>query len=192
MAKTKISTHNENDKNEKPCILTFPTQFNVYSHRARLHSASGSRYKKEFVLGIDENGCKCLKETGLTDMYAKIQSHRASCDLQMILSTLDPAQVNGAMSTYSFGDLLNSEIVDITKMPRNAGEYLNLMKQGQEMFAGLPLEVREEFNFSAEKFVSSFGTKDFKERIDKLNKRFNRSGATDLAPAVTEPKKGAE
>lgn len=168
--------------------MKFRTQYSVRfsSNDERMYNNVGSIYKDNYVLDYDEQGCQCLKCVGKSNIYDEIQSYRDSCDLSIILSRLDPMQVNGMMSTYSLDDLNNSSVVDVTQLPVNAGDMLNLVKRGNELFNGLPLEIRERFNFSANKFISSFGTDEFIDNINELNIMYYGDDAFQLE----KPKRG--
>ena len=120
-----------------------------------------------YMLNIDDTGCQCLVCTGSTDKYAEIQSYRENCDLAMLLKNIDPNALNNAVSSYDVGDVMNSGIIDYSQMPNTIGGLFNLVKQGENLFNGLPEEVRAEFNYSVKNFVSKFGTQDF---IDVMNK----------------------
>lgn len=139
------------------------------SGSVRYHSNAGNRFADRFVLSVNkENGTQYLKKVGVTSVYDFIQSHRASCDMALLLANLDKSQVNGMINSFAITDLFESGVVDISSLPKNPGDMLNLVKEGESYFSGLPLEVRKEFNFSSHKFISEYGTKEFKEKIYKL------------------------
>lgn len=147
-------------------MIKFHTIYNS-NERGSYISPSGSPYVQKKVISVNkDDGCEYLKEVGCYNLYERIQSHRESCDLNLILSELDPLQVNGMLSTFTYDDVLDSSFYDVSTLPKNPGEMLNLVKEGQQLFDGLPLEVRKEFNFSPNLFISSFGTDDFLKKIN--------------------------
>lgn len=158
---------------------------NVFSERKRFFCNHGNPEKDLFALGYDEDGCQCLKKVGKTNIYNEIQSHRDSCDLHQILSKLDPSQVNAMMSSYTYDDLLKSSVINMATMPKNPGEMLNMMKEAENLFNGLPVDLREAFNFSPEKFFSEIGTKSFETKIELLNAQ--RMPKTASSTNTTEP-----
>lgn len=127
----------------------------------------GKRLKLEYALHIDDFGCQCLECTGQTDFYAMIQSYKDSTDLRTILANIDPNSLNSMVSTFSVDDLVNSGITDFSNSPTTLGGLFNLVKQGENMFNGLPENIRAEFNYSVKNFVQSFGTPHFNEIINK-------------------------
>lgn len=146
-------------------MLSFRTQ---YSNDVRPVSNAGSRMKKKFLLQYNDRGEQCLVEAGKHNLYEEIQSYRQSTDLAYILSRLDPEQVNGIVSE-DYSALLSSDVLDVTQLPTNLGDMLNLSKRGEQLFNSLPVQVREEFNFSLHNFLREFGTQNFMERIHRLN-----------------------
>lgn len=137
------------------------------ANRERFFMPSGEALVRTYMLNIDDNGCECLVCTGQTDLYAEIQSYREGCDLAMLLRNIDPSALNGMVSSFTADDLVNSGIVDYATMPTTLGGMFNLVQKGENMFNGLPEEIRKEFNYSVKNFVSQFGTQSFNEILAK-------------------------
>lgn len=144
----------------------FRTQFE--NDNSLIKTCCGDGIVDKFVLSVDKHGCSFLKKVGIHNLYDYIQSHRDSCDLNVLLGNLDSAQVNGLMSSFSLYDLLDSNIIDLTSLPTNLGEMHRLCVEGENYFNGLPIDIREQFNFSSHKFISEFGTPEFNERMNAL------------------------
>lgn len=122
--------------------------------RKEQFTESGTGIEPERVLDINDNGEQYLKEVGKRNVYKEIQSFAEGCDLQAVLNNLDPVQVNGLMSTYQFSDI-DSSYFDVSSMPRNGGELLNMVKRSENLFAGLPEDVRACFNYSSDLFIKA-------------------------------------
>lgn len=137
------------------------------ANRERFFLPCGSPVKLTYMLNIDDNGCECLCCTGQTDLYAEIQSYRDGCDLAMLLRNIDPNALNSMVSSFSADDIVNSGIVDYATMPSTLGGMFNLVQKGENLFNGLPEEIRAEFNYSVKNFVSQFGTADFNAILSK-------------------------
>ena len=148
----------------------YRTQFGLSDE---IRSNPGNSVVDKFVLSTNDQGQKYLKKVGTTDLYADIQSHRDSCDLNIILNNLDVNQVNGLVSSYSFSDFMDSDIFDMTSLPKTIGGMHNLVVEGEDYFSGLPLPVREAFNFSPSLFISKFGTQEFKDKIRELRTKYD-------------------
>lgn len=151
--------------------MKFRTKFDEH---ARFESCSGSEFVPTYELGFGDNGCQELIQTGTLNIYKKIQSFKETTDLATILRNIDPVQLNNAVSTLRVEDLDKSAIIDLTMTPSTLGDALNRIKSAENIFNGLPLEVRKEFNYSPQMFIKSFGSEPF-------NKAF---GLTPKAPNI--------
>lgn len=161
-------------------ILTWRKKVN---NKQRHFLPAGDGARLTFQLHIDDNGCQCLRCTGQSDQYAMIQSYRDSCDLALLLRSIDPNSLANAVSSFSAGDILNSEIVDYSTMPTDLGSMFALVQKGENLFNGLPESIRAEFNYSVKNFVKAFGTPEF---ADIINKYVNPATEPVTEP-VTEP-----
>lgn len=119
---------------------------------------TGTKYDTTYEMKIDAHGHKVLKAVGQTDRYAKIQSHAEECDIEVILkkATLDPTVLNRRIVQYG----------DFTDSPKTLAEAQQMMIDLENAFKDLPLEVREKFDFSVEKFIHDAGSKSW---IDALS-----------------------
>ncbi|ALS03531.1 VP5 [Gokushovirus WZ-2015a] len=86
------------------------------------------------------------------------------------------------MSSYTYDDLLKSSVINMATMPKNPGEMLNMMKEAENLFNGLPVDLREAFNFSPEKFFSEIGTKSFETKIELLNAQRMPNTSSSVEP----------
>lgn len=137
----------------------------------------GTGIEPERVLDVNDNGEQFLKEVGKRNVYKEIQSYAEGCDLQSVLNNLDPVQVNGLMSTYQFSDI-DSSYFDVSSMPRNGGELLNMVKRSENLFAGLPEEVRACFNYSSDLFIKAVADGTLAQYTVNLGKEIE-DGQTD-------------
>ncbi|MGN1183030.1 MAG: hypothetical protein ACI4SR_08510 [Faecalibacillus sp.] len=166
-------------------IQTFRKRINNEKMRFRLPSGTGIKLK--YMLNIHDDGCECLECIGQHDLYAEIQSYRENCDLSLLLRNIDPMQLNNMMSTYSVDDLINSGFVDYSHNPTTLGGLFNLVKEGENLFNGLPEEVRREFNYSVKNFVSKFGSPEFSDVINKYIISQNPNVQSQSSNPVSEP-----
>lgn len=126
---------------------------------------SGRRYLNTYQEEIDpETGKKHLVKSGETDVYAMIQED------------LEDTKIENILQRAAMGDLkaLNQRetlYVDATNMPKTLMEAQNVVLKAKQEFDKLPLEVRKEFDNSAEKYISEMGTKEFTEKMAPYNKR---------------------
>ena len=126
----------------------FPTKFN--KERASF-SEAGTRFKKVYELQSDEDGVITLRKTGEKNLYDEIQSHAESVDINNILARFQNGDVT-ALGTP------RGEYIDITDMPTNFRDLMNVVITDENDFNKLPLEVRRAYNFSASEYISDIGS----------------------------------
>ena len=119
-------------------ILTWRKKVN---NKQRHFLPAGDGIRLTYQLHIDDDGCQCLRCTGQTDEYAVIQSYRESCDLALLLRSIDPNSIANAVSTFNAGDVLNSEIIDYSRMPTDLGSMFALVQKGENLFNGFPVDI---------------------------------------------------
>lgn len=105
----------------------------------------------EYAPKYAADGTLTVKEVGKHDLYADIQSHADSVDLNNILarySNGDPSALN--VRPGSFGDFVG--------MPKTYAELLNRTLDGERQFNQLPLEVREKFDYDFGKWLAAAGS----------------------------------
>lgn len=132
-------------------ILDFDNQYSANSVREKVYTDSGSPVKIKYSPEFDKQGNLILVETGTVDLYAEIQSHKDSCLIKNILLRYaqgDVEALNRAQTAY----------MDITDMPKNMAEMLNLTIRAENDFNGLPVEVRAKFGHSFANWLSMAGS----------------------------------
>lgn len=145
----------------KSSAVSFRTQYDVHP---RVSKVSGEKMRKLYTSHVTDDGVIELIESGQEDLYAAIQSHRDSCDINVILAR------------YANGDAMALSKVqgvygDFTDMPDTYAELLNTVIKGENFFYSLPKEVREKFDHSFEKFLVSMDDhKNFIEIMDSAYK----------------------
>lgn len=135
-------------------------EFRTILDRQKIESNPGERFAPTYSMKFQEDGTKDLVETGKVDVYAKIQSYKDSCDINVILERFvngDESVLN--VNTPSFGDF--------TEYPTTYAEMLQRTHDAEEMFMQLPVEVRAEFNHSPGEFFASIGSEKFTKVYDK-------------------------
>uniref|UniRef100_A0AAU8AVN7 Internal scaffolding protein n=1 Tax=Dulem virus 166 TaxID=3145643 RepID=A0AAU8AVN7_9VIRU len=117
---------------------------------------SGNRFEPTYKMAVDEDGVKDLAVTGQTDIYAYIQSYAQSCDINYILDRFargDESALSKIQGIYG----------DFTEVPKSLAELSQRVLDAENIFNQLPLETREQFNFSPTEFFTQFGSDKFNE-----------------------------
>lgn len=128
--------------------MAFRTQY----RRIRVPSNSGSPYLDSYKQSVDDNGEVILIKHGKDNIYNKIQAERSSCELKQILARL--AKDEWSQFDINKGGLFG----DFTKVPKSIREMRERMIEAENFFGSLPVDVREKFGFSVDRFFSSIGT----------------------------------
>lgn len=124
-----------------------------FDKHKRFITESGSR--DEYVYQVKyEKGVKMLVRSGKVNRYDEIQSHRESCDINVILKRY----MNGDSSVLSRNNPL---YIDTTVMPESYAEWFDVIQRASDYFYSLPADVRSQFNNSVEQFVVNISTSGF-------------------------------
>lgn len=130
--------------------MSFRTQYD----RIEVFSNVGSRFHPTYKLKYDEDGVAALIETGKIDIYEQIQSWKDSCDINVILERFENGDIDALnRKTPMFGDFTSS--------PQTLAEHLQLLRDAEDSFRGLPLDIRAQFNHNPAEFYASIGTDKF-------------------------------
>lgn len=114
----------------------------------RVIQAPGSGQRQLYTSELQDNGEITLIPSGVDDLYASIQSHKDSCDIHVLLARYQNGDVEALSQRQGvYGDF--------TEMPKTYMELLNTVIAGRSYFDSLPVETREKFDHSFEKFMMS-------------------------------------
>ena len=108
----------------------------------------GNRYEEEYQLYYDENGSEALKVVGQKDNVAEINSHAAEVDIDLIFEQF----TNG---DYSALEKRKGFYGDVTNMPENFAEAMNINLRGKQLFDDLPREAREVYGNNYLEFIAN-------------------------------------
>lgn len=104
----------------------------------------------EYAGRYDENGILVLDKVGETNIYNEIQSHADSVDINTIIRRYESGEI----------DVLNRAqglFMDVTTAPKTYAEMLNLLRRAEEVFDGLPADIRAQYDNSFEQFFAQDG-----------------------------------
>lgn len=125
-----------------------------------IFSNCGKSLVNRKTLKVGSYGYPILADNGMHDLYAEIQSYADSCDLASILQTFDLGSIGG----LTFDEL--GDLDDFTSAPKTPAELFNVVNRGEVLFNELPVTVRSAFGHSLYNFVNSFGTDDFRTKLE--------------------------
>lgn len=151
----------------------------------RITSNVGSPMKATYKMHVDENGKRELRKSGEYNLYAEIQSYKDSCSIDYILSRFaagDDTALSRVQGIYG----------DFTDMPTTYAEVCQRVIDAEHLFNNLPLEIRQEYNFSPSEFfaqIDSEKTRNLFNATDDLQV-IEKPVSGDLPAAEVQPVKG--
>ncbi len=126
--------------------MKFDTQFTRLGV-AGVKSVPGSGMKDTYKMHVDDDGKRELNKSGEYNLYAEIQSYKDSVSIDYILSRF----VNGDETALS---RVQGIYGDFTQMPTTMAELQQRVIDAEHLFNNLPLDIREQYNFSASEFFA--------------------------------------
>lgn len=127
-------------------------------------STAGTGLKSNYTYRFDDFGHKVYYKTGETDFYAEIQAALPATNIYTLLAR------------YNSGDkealnLRPSVYADVSDAPTTMVEALNLVNAATLEFNKLPLEIKREYDFSASRFISDYGSSHMVDLIRAYNSK---------------------
>lgn len=112
---------------------------------------TGRKFANEYAMQINEKGHKTLQKVGETNVYEKIQAGLEDTLIENILT-------RAAMGDSKALNRIQGNYLDCTEMPETLADAQNRILLLKSDFDKLPVELRREYNFSAEEFVADVGS----------------------------------
>ena len=158
--------------------MTFGTQ---YTKIERYYSPSGSKFRNEYKIERDKKGHKSLHKVGEKDIWSEIQSYKEECDIGNIIARAAAGDLNALNQRKGI-------YADITNTPRDLAEAQNNIVKLNNEFYKLPVEIREKFDNSKERFVQEFGSVEWYEKmgIEIKSENAEKTGNVDFVPGTSD------
>lgn len=121
-------------------------------------SNSGSRTHVTYSPVISETGSLVLVESGSIDSQDYIDSFADQTDMASILARLNAGDTSVLTSKTPF-------YADMTLMPKNNAEALQMVLDAEKAFDKLPLDIRNEFNNDFRQWFTQAGSDDFFKKM---------------------------
>lgn len=125
--------------------MKFTTQYD--SHQ-RIFSNGGSPEHVLYSPVLDENGHLDLVESGVENIYDMIQSHKDSCDINLLVKRFAAGEIDVL-------EKRQAQYLDATQFPATYAEMLNNVIDGEKKFYELPVEVRARFGHSFTQWLAA-------------------------------------
>lgn len=125
-------------------------------------SNPGSKIEQVLAMRIMDNGEEDFYVQRETNIYLQIQAHKDECDLEKLLITCtqtgDLSLINKKQPVY----------MDLEEMPENFFEAYQKIKEEEQKFNELPLEIREKFNNNFSEYLATAGSEDWLKKTGNL------------------------
>ena len=127
-----------------------------YDKRPRYYTDPGSPI--EDVLEAEYNKKKQLEvvKKGEKDLYAYINSFADSVDIHVLLARFANGDKEALLQRAG-------AYIDISALPTNINDFIALSRNAENLFNGLPVEIKAKFNNNVVEFISKIGDDDWKE-----------------------------
>lgn len=109
-------------------------------------------YDKAHVIKVVEKGKK--------DLYAYINSFADSVDIHVLLNRFKNGDKESLLQRAG-------AYIDISSLPTNINEFIELSRNAESLFNSLPVEVKESFNNNVVEFISTIGDPEWNEKMAK-------------------------
>lgn len=135
---------------------------------------SGEEVEEMLAMKIDDNGNETFYVKGKTNVWEKIQAFKSETEIETILKRLTDT------GDASILERANPQYIDISEMPDNIFEAHQKIKDAEETFNNLPIEIRREYEFNFNKYLADYGSKNWLKAM----------GLLEETPVINEPEKG--
>lgn len=107
-----------------------------------------------YEIEYDDKGHKNLVQTGVKDIYERIQAPLESTKIETILRRAAGGDAAALAQT-------NGQYIDCTDMPTSFSQMQNTLAKMRQNFEKLPLEIRKAYNNSPEQYIADYGTENW-------------------------------
>lgn len=132
-----------------------------YGEHLKVDTAVGSPVKIEYQLRVVD-GEEKLVETGKSDWYAYIQTHKDSVDIHKILERC------AMLDDYSPLMRMPAQFMDVTQMPKNLAEAHTMIQDAKNFFEQMPVEIKEKYENNYMQFISDIGSEKFMNNVSNF------------------------
>lgn len=136
-------------------------KFDRLKHSLQFVSNAGSRFRPIYHGEVQDDGSIKLVYDGEEDVVKRIQADAVGADIPSIVARAtagDPTAFRKDVGFYG----------DVVGMPNTYAEILNTVNDGKAKFESLPVDVREKFDFSFEKWFATLGQKAWFENMGMM------------------------
>lgn len=154
----------------------------AYTGHTRAITEAGRPIADVYGYEIDNYGRKVLVKTGETNVYEKIQA------------SLEETKIENILKRASMGD--NSVFrpdgiyADLTELPNNLIEARQAMQNLENVWAGVPNEIKAKYNYDVGEFIGASGSDSWLRDMGLLSD--NKPQTVTEAPKTETKESGSD
>lgn len=130
---------------------------NKYERKVQT-SEPGSGIRQVYAAEYDKQKNLKVVPKGKENLYAYINSFADSVNLHLLLARFQNGDKEALLQRAG-------AYIDISALPTNINEFIELSRNATNLFNTLPVEVKEKFNNNVVEFVSTIGDPDWNEKM---------------------------
>ena len=161
--------------------MEFRTQFD----RKIVTSNAGSNIKIVRAAEYDKHKNIVVADKGKENLFQKIQSYADSVNIHVLLARFMNGDKESLMQRAG-------AYIDVSSLPTNINEFIDLARNAENLFNTLPIEVKEKFNNNLMEFVSTIGDKEWIEKMNTSPSDIKLEKANVVKEAVQASKKAVK
>lgn len=156
-----------------------PKYYTAYNTPETEPAPTGSKTEPVYEMTINLKGHKVLKKTGETNIYDIIQEGLEESKIENIIRRATEGDAY-ALNT------MNGQYMDITDVPKSLAEAQNFVIQAKNEFDQLPINIRRQFDMSAEAYIAQYGTSEWLDKLGILENKKTPEKANNEATEASE------
>lgn len=130
------------------------TEFRTKFVRKSVSTESGSPIRIVRAGKLDAKKNIKVVEKGEKNAYAEINSFANSVNIHVLLARFANGDKEALMQRAG-------AFIDVSAMPTNINDFVNLYKDGENLFNTLPVEIKEQFHNNMVEFITKIGDEDW-------------------------------
>lgn len=134
-------------------------EFRTVYDRKIVSSEEGSPLRTIYEAVYDKNKNIVITEKGTEDFSAYINSFADSVNIHVLLARFMNGDKEALLQRAG-------AYIDISSLPTNINEFIELSRNAENLFNTLPKAVKEKFNNNLVEFISTIGDKEWIEKMD--------------------------
>lgn len=151
--------------------------FRTKYERKVINTNCGDPVKVDYATELDARKNIKVVPKGSHSLYDFINSFADSVDINVLLARFTNGDKEALMRRAG-------AYIDISALPTNINDFIDIARNGQSLFDTLPVEVKQQFNNNYVEFISTIGDDSWKEKMqgsaDSI-KKYNAKKSVDAA-----------